>query len=134
MTLPKSRNTGQNPPWDLVDIPRNGDEIRPMKAVMAVLVLLGLAVVPVAPAAVTSAAAAAAAETCAAKCCKTESDCCATSCPCPVSCKVPTVVLPLVPSPTTIILFSPADRQSMPVAAEEAAVRSTRPPVPPPRA
>jgi hypothetical protein len=102
-----------------------------MKAVALIALLASLAAAPLAPAFAQPVPVA----ECAAKCCQTEPDCCATACPCPpLSCHVPAVPSIMVPAGQPLFIFAPDHAASLALSDDTCSARTSRPPVPPPRA
>ena len=97
------------------------------------LLLFSVATAPLAPAAVQPVPAA---ETCASACCQTASDCCATACPCPpLSCQTPAAASVIIPAAgQTLVIFAPGSSPDGQLTDDTCSVRTSRPPVPPPRA
>ena len=96
------------------------------------LLLFSVAAAPMAPAA---ALATPSAEACAAQCCETDPDCCDTACPCPpLSCHVPVMTSVINPAGQPVFIFTPDHATSLTLSDDTCSVRTSRPPVPPPRA
>ena len=104
-----------------------------MRAVALIALLASLAAAPLAPAAVQPVPAA---ETCASACCQTDPDCCATACPCPpLSCQTPAAASVIIPAAgQTLVIFAPGSSPGVRLTDDTCSVRTSRPPVPPPRA
>jgi hypothetical protein len=95
------------------------------------LVLFSLAAAPLAPAAVQPAPVA----ECAAQCCQSTDNCCATACPCPpLSCHAPAVTPVMISAAAPLFLYAPDHASSLTLSDEAISERTSRPPVPPPRA
>jgi hypothetical protein len=103
-----------------------------MKAAALLALLVSLAVAPLAPAAVQLVPVA----ECAAQCCQTEPDCCATACPCPpLSCHAPAATSVLIPAAAQpLMIFAPGSSPAAQLTDDTCSQRTSRPPVPPPRA
>jgi|LakMenE18May11ns_1017448.scaffolds.fasta_scaffold9520001_3 hypothetical protein len=102
-----------------------------MRFAALLLLLFSLAAVPLAPAAVQPVPVA----ECAATCCQTEPDCCATACPCPpLSCQLPAVSSVMIPAGQPLGIFAPGSSPGAQLTDDTCSVRTSRPPVPPPRA
>ncbi len=75
-----------------------------MKAAALLALLASLAVAPLAPAAVQPVSVA----ECAAACCQSTDNCCATACPCPpLSCHAPATSAVMLPATQPLFLFAP---------------------------
>jgi hypothetical protein len=102
-----------------------------MKLMALLLVLTSVAIAPLAPAAVQPVPVA----ECAAECCQTEPDCCATACPCPpLSCHVPAAPSVMIPAGQPVAIFAPGSSPVAQLTDDTCSARTSRPPVPPPRA
>jgi hypothetical protein len=112
--------------------PRNSRrKLTPMKAVALLALLASLAAAPLAPASVKPVPVA----ECAAKCCQAEPDCCSTACPCPpLSCHVPAAPSVMIPAGQPLAIFAPGSSPRAQLTDDTCSVRTSRPPVPPPRA
>ena len=102
-----------------------------MKVAALPLLLLSLvALAPLAPAATSPSTADRAAE-----CCQTDPDCCATACPCPpLSCQTSGATIFILPAVAPAIVFAPCCSPAAQFENDSYVVRTSRPPVPPPRA
>ena len=102
-----------------------------MKVAALPLLLLSLALAPLAPAATSSSTAARAAE-----CCQTDPNCCETAaCPCPpLACHPTGAGLIGIPATAPISVFEPRSSAAADLENDSYVVRTSRPPVPPPRA
>gem|GEM_PF-3976460 len=102
-----------------------------MKAFALLALLASLAVAPLAPAMAKPAPAA----ECVSACCETDPDCCATACPCPpLSCHVPAVASVMIPAGEPLFIYAPDHATSLALSDDACSKRTSRPPVPPPRA
>ena len=101
-----------------------------MKAVALLALLASLAMAPMA-----SAVTVLAPEVCASACCETDPACCATACPCPpLSCHAPAVSSVMIPAGQKLAIFSPGSSPCVQLTDDSYVVRTSRPPVPQPRA
>lgn len=102
-----------------------------MKAAALLALLASLAIAPLAPAAVQPVPVA----ECAAACCQSTNNCCATACPCPpFSCHAPVAPAVMIPAGKPLFLCAPDHDSSLTLSDDAISERTSRPPVPPPRA
>jgi len=102
-----------------------------MKAAALLALLLSLAIAPLAPAFVQPVLA----TDCAAACCQSTDNCCATACPCPpLSCHVPAAPAVMIPGGQPLFHFAPGSSPGAHLSDDACSERTSRPPVPPPRA
>jgi len=102
-----------------------------MKAVALIALLASLAVAPLAPAAVQPVPV----TDCAAACCQSTDNCCATACPCPpFSCHAPVGTTVIFTAGQPWAIFAPGSSPGTRVTNDTCSERTSRPPVPPPRA
>ena len=102
-----------------------------MKMAAIPLLLLSLALAPLAPAAISPSTADRAAE-----CCQTDPNCCETAaCPCPpLACQTSGATIFILPAVAPAIVFAPCCSPAAQLENDSYVVRTSRPPVPPPRA
>jgi hypothetical protein len=102
-----------------------------MKAAALLALLASLAMAPLSTAVATVSP-----MNCAAECCQTDPDCCETAaCPCPpLACHPTGAGLIGIPATAPISVFEPRSSAAADLKNDSYVVRTSRPPVPPPRA